>query len=152
MKTWDNPHESPSGQPYPKSAWDRFGRGPFRWATPAYDPWEERFPEPWRVTDKDEALSLLKKMFPEYRDLYTDFWSDQVKGRNTIWVGLQDNRNKLEHEGRLEDLYADISQRGLPVARKKGYLLLVDDIEKNVLTRNAALITKLASIWQRRQS
>lgn len=148
FETWNDPHKSPAGTPYPKSKWDRLGRmSPFRWATPATN-LDGSFPEPWRVTDKDAALVFLKKEFPQNSDIYTDYESDLFRGYNRIWVGLRDNRDKQAHYTRLLLMHDDLKAAGWPVLRdnRRNVLWLLDDVQKDVL-RGRSAADHLAARW-----
>lgn len=132
---WNNPHESPKGVPYPKSKWDHFGHeAPFYWATPA-PRIDGTFPEPWRVSDKDKALKLLKRMFPDFEDIYTDYEPDLFGGRQQILVGLRDNRNKVLHNSRITHMMATLreSHWGVRPNTQGWSFWLLDDLQKNVL-------------------
>ena len=136
--TWDNPHESPKGVRYPKSKWDIFGRkSPFRWATPAPNI-DGSFPEPWRVADKDAALDLLRKTFPEHRDIYVEYESDLWRGFNRLWVGLRDNRDKAAHQARLQQMWTSLGEQDLWALFDQGRLWLLDDVKKDVLRSRQA--------------
>lgn len=121
------------GRP-PRSVYDRADPAPFRWSTPAPS-FEGKPLVPWRVTDKDTAHKLLRKLTP-YSDLYVDFWSDKYRGKLQLWVGFRDNRDKEAHSARLEELAQAIGGAGWPVRSmdrggRVGHLLLVDDLTKD---------------------
>jgi len=133
---------------YPRSKWDKLQQKPFDWATPAvihgppdsyeFDKDGEFIPEPWRVAHKDIALNWLKKLF-RHPDLYTDHESDKFRGKNQIWVGLRDNRDKQAHHTRLLLMHDALKKAGWPV-RYGGngkFLLLVDDIERDALVQSS---------------
>ena len=142
FQTWDNPHESPKGVRYPRSKWDIFGRkSPFRWATPAANI-DGSFPEPWRVTDKDAALDLLKKTFPQNRDIYVEYESDLWRGFGRLWVGLRDNRDKAAHLARLQQMWTELGEQDLPALFEQGRLWLLDDVKKDVLRGRQASTTR----------
>jgi hypothetical protein len=130
---WLDQTVSPKGVRMPRSKWDKLQQKPFDWATPAADIRGE-FPEPWRVAHTDFALNWLKKLF-RHPDLYTDHESDKFRGKNQIWVGLRDNRDKQAHHTRLLLMHDALKKAGWPVrrARDGSYLLLVDDIERDAL-------------------
>lgn len=131
---WMDRKVSPKGVRYPKSKWDKLQQKPFDWATPATNI-DGSFPEPWRVAHKDLALVWLKKMFKD-RDIYTDYSSKKSGGKETIWVGLRDNRDKADHEQRIMYIFDTLRDAGWPVARSRGgytHLFLVDDIKRDAL-------------------
>ena len=130
---WMDRTQSPKGVRYPKSKWDKLPQKPFGWATPAVGLSGE-FPEPWRVVHKDLAENWLKKMF-RHPDLYTDFESDKFRGRERIWVGLRDNRDKQAHHTRILMMFDDLKKVGWPVMRARDGrgLWLVDDIQRDAL-------------------
>lgn len=138
---WNNPHESPKGVRYPKSVWDTLGReSPFRWATPAANI-DGSFPEPWRVADKDAALDLLRKTFPQNRDIYVEYESDLWRGFARLWVGLRDNRDKAAHQARLKQMWTELGEQDLPAIFDQGRLWLLDDVRKDVLRGRMASTT-----------
>jgi len=93
------------------------------------------YPEPWRVAHADRALAWLKRMFPSYKTLYTDHYSDKYRGREQIWVGDRDNRDRQAHYTRLLVIHDELKKSGWPVRRSRdgSYLLLVDDLPRDVL-------------------
>lgn len=135
FKVWEDRQVSPKGVRYPRSKWDKLGPNkPFDWATPAAN-MDGSFPEPWRVPHADRALVWLKRMFPQFDDLYTDYYSDKFRGREQIWVGARDNRDRQAHYTKLLIIHDDLKKAGWPVRRSTDgrFLLLVDDIERDVL-------------------
>ena len=92
------------------------------------------YPEPWRVVDKDLALQFLKKMFPEMKDLYTDH-GDKFRGREAVWVGLRDNRDREAHQQRLQLMADHLKQKKIPFRfdPRQRVLFLVDDLQRDVL-------------------
>lgn len=136
LNTWNDPHKSPRGVPYPRSKWDHLGKNsPFRWATPAFDMHTKTYPEPWRVADKDAALALLKHLFPHEKDIYTDYDSHMIQGKLTLWVGLRDNRDKAAHQQRLNTMFATLQHNHLLASQnpRGGNIWLMDDVPKDIL-------------------
>lgn len=125
--------------PKPKSVYDKIPEAhrPFGWATPAPLMGGE-VPMPWRVAHADRAEDLLKKMFPQFRDIYVTY-DDELRGRLTLWIGLRDNRDRAAHAARLEEMAAGLQKASLKVLLKTGTpysrLYLVDDLPKDVLRR-----------------
>lgn len=134
FKPWTDPHKSPAGVPYPKSKWDHLGKAsPFRWSTPAENH-DGSYPEPWRVTDKDAALVLMKHTFPHFKDIYTDYESTQHQGHNLILVGLRDNRDKVAHQARIAEMVKALHSHWPVLPHPHGGALwLMDDVKKDVL-------------------
>lgn len=119
----------------PKSKWDRLPlvKQPFGWASPAPGI-DGTVPMPWRVTHADRALAWLKTQF-DYTDIYTDYESDKYQGRERIWVGLRDNRDKQAHYTRLLLMHEELKEQGWPVMRdnRRNALWLIDDLPRDVL-------------------
>lgn len=139
FNVWTDPHKTPAGKPYPKSKWDALGRtAPFRWSTPATNR-DGSFPEPWRVGDKDSALAWLKKEFPEYGDIYTDY-DEEFRGYSRLWVGLRNNQDKMDHAARLQAMVQTLHTAGWPVmAHPQGKAFwLKDDIMRDALRGKSA--------------
>lgn len=130
---WTDRNVSPKGVRYPKSKWD--GTGIFGWATPAPNI-NGSYPEPWRVAHPDAALVWLKKHFPQDDDIYTDsYGGKKIGGKEVIWVGLRDNRDKSVHFTRMTRIALGLKKLGVPFqrARDNSYILLVDDLKRDVL-------------------
>jgi hypothetical protein len=139
---WDNRRETPAGKSYPKSVWDRLpeAKRPFGWSTPARGP-SGKYPEPWRTSDKDAALALLKSLGAD-RDIYTDYWSEDPDHME-IWVGYRDNRDGAAHAARIQALGDALKKKRLPFEFHQGSrgpeaITLVDDLKKYVLRRGAS--------------
>jgi hypothetical protein len=136
---WLDRKKDPEGRPYPKSLWDKFPERfrPFTWATPAFDPFLKKYPMPWRVAHKDEALAWAQKLEKDGQALYADT-GDLYRKKQTIIISFRDNRNADEHHDRTLCLGEDMLSAGFPVILPKRpgsgcYLRLVDDLERNVL-------------------
>ena len=139
---WTDRKRTPAGKPYPKSKYDKMQQfyRPFDWSTPA--PVGDHYPEPWRVAHADRLLNFLQRQFPQFKDLYTDYESDLYKGRQQIRIGLRDNRDSKKHKARMNEIatfYRDNLKLPIRWNPKRGYLYLVDDIPKDVLSRTAAV-------------
>lgn len=123
--------------PKPRSLYDKVPEAmrPFGWATPAPTAPGE-IPNPWRVHYIDRTLLLLKKLFPEQKDLYTDHADGTFRGREQVWIGLRDNRDAEAHAARMEQLADGLMKVHYKIRFQRGprpVLHLVDDLEKYVL-------------------
>lgn len=124
--------------PKPRSAYDRIPEDlrPFTWSTPA-PVIEGEMPAPWRVAHADHALALLKKKFPTFKDIYVDYGDGSFNGRQQLWVGLRDNRDREGHAARMQELAEGMEQAGLKTRiQRQGQRVvvhLIDDLPKDVL-------------------
>lgn len=128
---WENREKSPSGKRYPKSVWDTSRI--FGWATPASNG-DGTYPEPWRVSDSKMAQNWLK-VLTNFQDLYVFGHGQLVRGREALWVGLRDNRDTEGHKSRLVSISEKLKRLGRPhlLGRDGSYVLLLDDLKRNVL-------------------
>jgi hypothetical protein len=132
QELWQGKDVSPLGVPYPKSKYDTISPRPFSWATPAKGI-RNTFPEPWRVAKRDAAEQWLKKMF-KHQDLYTDHHS-LWRGRQAIWVGLRNNRDKSAHFTRIGLMAKELRRAGYPIklGDNNTHILLLDDLRRDAL-------------------
>jgi len=112
----------------PKSVYD--ASGIFGWASPA-----DNYAPPWRVAHADVALDYITKLTGE-PDVYVEYDSERG-GRMALWVGLRDNRDKDAHEARLDDVERLLKGKRFKVKRGRGYIRLLDDLKRNVLSAAA---------------
>jgi len=110
---------------------------PFGWATPARD-YKGHTPQPWRVPHKERATAWLASKF-KHADLYVDYQSGRHEGREQIWVGLRDNRDKASHRAKLKAMHDKLKGEGFPVrmAPDGGHFFIVDDLKRDQPTAKA---------------
>lgn len=77
----------------------------------------------------------MAHLFPgeEWKDLYVDYESDLHQGRNQLWIGLRDNRDRAEHASRMDQIYETLKKLGYPVRILSGgypSLYLIDDVKR----------------------
>lgn len=128
---WTDQRRSPDGVYYPRSVYDRLplDMRPFRWATPARGI-DGNFPRPWRVSDKDALLRWLQREL-NWREMYTDYHPED-RGRQTLWIGLRDNRNREDHGRRLRIIAETLEDERFPFDLSNfSHILLLDDLRKN---------------------
>lgn len=124
--------------PKPRSAYDKVpeAQRPFGWSTPA-PATKGEMPKPWRVAHADRATALLKKMFPQHKDIYVDYGDGAFRGKLQLWVGLRDNRDAEAHSARMEEVADGLQKANYKIRfQKQGnrvVLHLLDDLEKDVL-------------------
>ena len=89
------------------------------------------YPEPWRATVFEPVETWGQK---KYKDLYTDHYR-KSQGREQVWIGLRNNRNKEEHQARLAELFAEMG-KVMPASQIKlrdGFIQVTDDLKRDVL-------------------
>lgn len=99
------------GVPLP-SVWASQTPSPFHWSSPdAVCP--EVTPVPWRVANQHNAEIWIKTI-TDAPDVYVDFRNREYE-RETLWIGLRDNRDTVQLICRLTDIRDRIEKLGLPV-------------------------------------
>ena len=122
---------------------------PFTWSTPAKN-WDGTTPEPWRVAHREEALTWLKHLFPDIRDIYVDYEANGWHGRLQIWVGLRDNRDPQDHSARLQGMLNQLGVMGAPVhintrgGRLNGFWLVDDEVKDGASAARVATLHLVA--------
>lgn len=122
----------------PKSVYD--ASGIFGWASPA-----DNYAPPWRVAHADVALDYIKKLTGE-PDVYVEHDSERG-GRMVLWVGLRDNRDKDAHEARLDEVERLLKVKRFKVKRGRGFIRLLDDLKRNVLSAAARGSGTVVRVW-----
>lgn len=71
----------------------------FRWSSPAAN-LDGSIPKPWRCADADGMRGVLADLGYDNDRAYVEHASE-IRTRKALWVGLRDNRNKVEHTSQI---------------------------------------------------